>query len=80
MLNFVRPIAASPFHFNVKDNVRDLLDPAVQGTTSIIDAIAKESNVKHLVITSSFASILDLSKGYAEGTTYTGAPLCLHRP
>jgi nucleoside-diphosphate-sugar epimerase len=52
---------ASPFHFNVTDPKKDLLDPAILGTTGILKAIkARASNVKRVVITSSFASIINL--------------------
>ncbi|KAM0786885.1 hypothetical protein ACM66B_002310 [Microbotryomycetes sp. NB124-2] len=64
---------ASPFHYNVKDNERDMLKPAIQGTENVLRACAsdKGKNVKRVVITSSFAAVLDLNKGSAEGTTYT---------
>ena len=52
--------AASPFHFNVTDIKKDLLDPAINGTTGILKAIkANAPTVKSVVITSSFASILN---------------------
>jgi nucleoside-diphosphate-sugar epimerase len=55
---------ASPFHFNVTDTKKDLLDPAIIGTTGILKAIKKNApRVKHVVITSSFASILNAAKG-----------------
>jgi len=51
---------ASPFHFNVTDPKKDLLDPAIIGTTGILKAIkAYAPTVKRVVITSSFASILN---------------------
>ncbi|MCJ1250786.1 methylglyoxal reductase (NADPH-dependent) gre2 [Trapelia coarctata] len=51
---------ASPFHFNVTDPKKDLLDPAVIGTTGILKAIKKSApSVKRVVITSSFAAILN---------------------
>ncbi|KAL2410807.1 Ketoreductase azaE [Exophiala dermatitidis] len=54
---------ASPFHFNVTDPKRDLIDPAVNGTTSILKAVKKFApTVKRIVITSSFAAILNLNK------------------
>ncbi|KFZ20141.1 hypothetical protein V502_03337 [Pseudogymnoascus sp. VKM F-4520 (FW-2644)] len=54
---------ASPFHFNVTDTKKDLLDPAINGTTGILKAIKKSApTVKHVVITSSFAAILNGSK------------------
>ncbi|KAI1617504.1 hypothetical protein EDD36DRAFT_3316 [Exophiala viscosa] len=49
---------ASPFHYNVQDPVKDFLEPAVTGTTSILEAIKDSApSVKRVVITSSFAAI-----------------------
>lgn len=63
---------ASPFHFNITDPQRDLIDPAVIGTTGILKAIAKSApGVKRVVITSSFAAILDASKLSDPNTTFT---------
>ncbi|PQE29803.1 hypothetical protein CJF32_00000453 [Rutstroemia sp. NJR-2017a WRK4] len=65
---------ASPFHFNVTDTKKDLLDPAIIGTTSILRAIkAYAPSVKHVVVTSSFAAILDASKGHNPTHTYSEA-------
>jgi nucleoside-diphosphate-sugar epimerase len=51
---------ASPFHFNVQDPVKDFLDPAIKGTTGILKAIkAYSPTVKRVVVTSSFASIVN---------------------
>jgi nucleoside-diphosphate-sugar epimerase len=51
---------ASPFHFNVTDVQNDLLDPAVIGTTGILRSIKKSApTVKRVVITSSFAAIVN---------------------
>jgi len=51
---------ASPFHFNVQDPVKDLLDPAIKGTIGILKAIkAYAPSVKRVVITSSFAAIIN---------------------
>ncbi|KAJ5273049.1 hypothetical protein N7478_008174 [Penicillium angulare] len=51
---------ASPFHFNVGDPVKDFLDPAIKGTTGILKAIkAHAPSVKRVVITSSFAAIIN---------------------
>ncbi|CAI6340362.1 unnamed protein product [Periconia digitata] len=63
---------ASPFHFNVTDVQKDLLDPAVIGTTGILKSIKKSApSVKRVVITSSFAAIVNPSKGDWPGHTYT---------
>ena len=51
---------ASPFHFNITDPKKDLLDPAIIGTTGILRAIkSKAPSVKRVVVTSSFASIIN---------------------
>lgn len=51
---------ASPFHFNVTDPKKDLLDPAIIGTTGILKAIKKNApQVKRVVVTSSFAAIMN---------------------
>ncbi|KAF6822955.1 ketoreductase [Colletotrichum plurivorum] len=51
---------ASPFHYNVTDPKKDLIDPAVLGTTGVLKAI-KEScpGVKRVVVTSSFAAVMN---------------------
>lgn len=65
---------ASPFRFDVTDFQRQLLDPAVIGTTGILRSIhAYAPSVKHVVITSSFAAIIDSKKGFAPGYTYSEA-------
>ncbi|KAH7129027.1 NADPH-dependent methylglyoxal reductase-like protein GRE2 [Dactylonectria macrodidyma] len=63
---------ASPFHFNVTDIKRDLLDPAINGTIGILHAIKKSApSVKRVVITSSFGSMMDIFKGLWPGHTYS---------
>lgn len=54
---------ASPFHFRVTDPKKDLLDPAIIGTTGILKSVKKSApSVKRVVITSSFAAILNATK------------------
>ncbi|KAJ5559643.1 hypothetical protein N7513_002042 [Penicillium frequentans] len=51
---------ASPFHFTINDPVKDFLDPAIKGTTGILKAIkAYAPSVKRVVVTSSFAAIVN---------------------
>ena len=67
---------ASPFHFNTEPSKikKDLLDPAIIGTTGVLKAIKKNApTVKHVVITSSFASIVNAAKGNSWDHTYTEA-------
>ncbi|EKG12762.1 NAD-dependent epimerase/dehydratase [Macrophomina phaseolina MS6] len=64
--------AASPFHYDVTDVQKQLLDPAVIGTTGILKSIQKGApTVKKVVITSSFAAILDAYKGNWPEHTYS---------
>ncbi|OTA89286.1 hypothetical protein M434DRAFT_60277, partial [Hypoxylon sp. CO27-5] len=65
--------AASPFNLAPEDNVRDLLEPATRGATSILEAAHRYGGgkVRRVVATSSFASIIDIGKGMREGYTYS---------
>ncbi|KAH8884974.1 ketoreductase [Thozetella sp. PMI_491] len=63
---------ASPFHYNVIDAKKDLIDPAVLGTTGVLEAVQESCpTVKRVVITSSFAAIM--SPGAVGPKTYTEA-------
>ncbi|OAA66943.1 ketoreductase [Niveomyces insectorum RCEF 264] len=61
---------ASPFPDAFNDAVKDVLDPAIKGTTGILKAIkAHAPSVKRVVVTSSFAAIMrtkDVPKVYSE--------------
>ncbi|KAH8645393.1 hypothetical protein BX600DRAFT_556213 [Xylariales sp. PMI_506] len=64
---------ASPFHFNVTDVQKELLDPAIIGTTGILKAIVRSApSVKTVVITSSFGAIVSpLISGFRPDHTYS---------
>lgn len=63
---------ASPFQFDVSDNEKELLLPAINGTKSILDAVAKHaSQVRRVVVTSSFAAIIDMGKADPKGYVYS---------
>ncbi|EHK49473.1 uncharacterized protein TrAtP1_010700 [Trichoderma atroviride] len=65
---------ASPFILNATDFETELLQPAISGTTGILEAIQKyNSAVSRVVITSSFASVLDPTQGQRPGYVYTEA-------
>ncbi|WVQ82612.1 hypothetical protein IAT38_004743 [Cryptococcus sp. DSM 104549] len=52
---------ASPFHTNVKDP-KELIDPAVKGTTGVLKAVQKNNpKIKRVVITSSVAAVEDFA-------------------
>lgn len=61
---------ASPFTFKVDDYKEELMKPAVEGTTTILKACL-HSEVKRIVITSSFAAIYDAAKGLQPHKVYT---------
>ena len=66
--------SASPFVIDVQDNGKDLLQPAIQGTTGILRSVtACGPSVKHVVVTSSFAAVNDFSKSLRPGYVYTEA-------
>lgn len=51
---------ASPFNYTWTDAIRDVVDPAVKGTTGILKAIKRNApQVRRVVVTSSFAAIVD---------------------
>jgi dihydroflavonol-4-reductase len=54
---------ASPYVLNVRDPQRDLVDPAVNGTLSLLRAAAASPRVKRVVLTSSMAAITDEPDG-----------------
>ncbi|KAJ5989585.1 NAD(P)-binding protein [Penicillium waksmanii] len=66
---------ASPYHFNAKD-ARELLDPAIIGTTGILKSVQKYApTVKRVVVTSSFAAINNVY-AKAKGKVYSEADWC----
>ncbi|KIN07192.1 hypothetical protein OIDMADRAFT_99439 [Oidiodendron maius Zn] len=63
---------ASPFILDAKDYEKELFTPAVNGTLFILQAAkAHAPGVRRIVITSSFASVLDVTKGLRPGYVYT---------
>lgn len=68
---FFPPSASRNSHSSPADPKKDLIDPAVIGTTGILKAIAKSApTVKRVVITSSFAAILNGAKVTDPSTTF----------
>ncbi|KAL2263864.1 hypothetical protein VTK26DRAFT_4660 [Humicola hyalothermophila] len=65
---------ASPFHFNFTDPQKALIDPALIGTTSILRAITRSApTVRRVVVTSSFAAIINEDKVTDPSTTFSEA-------
>ena len=57
---------ASPFSYSTTDNEKELILPAIAGVRAILEAAEKEKSVERVVITSSFASVMnvDAPTGY----------------
>lgn len=49
---------ASPLATGKEDHERDIIEPAIKGTTNILKAAAKEPSVKRIVITSSIVAVV----------------------
>ncbi|KAH8426572.1 SDR family oxidoreductase [Aspergillus melleus] len=65
---------ASPFQFAIEDQERDLLLPAIRGTSELLEAAHRYApEVRRIVITSSFAAMINLSKSSWPEHTYTEA-------
>lgn len=54
---------ASPYVMTAHDPQRDLVDPAVKGTRSMLEAAARSPRVRRVVLTSSMAAITDEPDG-----------------
>ncbi|PVH87941.1 dihydroflavonol-4-reductase [Cadophora sp. DSE1049] len=71
---------ASPFHYNATDLKRDMIDPAIQGTTEVLRAIkAYAPSVKRVVITSSFAAVLNFQEAVQVYTSDNWNPITMEQ-
>lgn len=51
---------ASPFHNNISDAQKDILDPAIRGTRGILEAVKRYApSVKRVVVTSSIGAMIN---------------------
>ncbi|EPQ53890.1 NAD P-binding protein [Gloeophyllum trabeum ATCC 11539] len=64
---------ASPTHWNPKDNEKDILLPAINGTKNILSATKLEPRIKRVVFTSSFAAVSDARKEVSPDKVFTPA-------
>lgn len=62
---------AAPFHYHATDFEKELMVPAVQGSTAILQACASIQSVKRVVHTNSFACIYNAAAGPQPDKTYT---------
>ncbi|KAK9792717.1 hypothetical protein WJX73_002527 [Symbiochloris irregularis] len=62
---------ASPYQLGVEDPENELVKPAKEGTLNLLKSVAKSKDtVKRVVLTSSFAAMVKVSKGPADGKLY----------
>jgi nucleoside-diphosphate-sugar epimerase len=61
-----------PFTYDTTNNEKELIIPAINGALSVLDAAATSSHIKRVVLTSSFASVLDANRQAPPYFTYTG--------
>ncbi|KAL4948442.1 hypothetical protein BDW69DRAFT_198882 [Aspergillus filifer] len=61
---------ASPLNYTVTNNEQALITPAIQGVRSILRA-SQNTNIKQVVLTSSFGAVLDMSRPEEEPYTYS---------
>ncbi|KAJ0109121.1 hypothetical protein J7T55_002313 [Diaporthe amygdali] len=64
-----------PMGKNIQDNVREMLGPAIAGTTAVLEAAKTYASpsFRRVVQISSFSAMLDISKGPRPGYVYTEA-------
>jgi len=62
---------ASPYFTSSNDPIKELVEPAVNGTRNVVSSALKSKTLKKMTIMSSFASVVDLSKNPRAGYTYT---------
>ena len=61
---------ASPYVVSVDDPQRDLVDPALDGTRSVLGSAASSGSVQRIVVTSSFAAVTDEPEGRFDETIW----------
>lgn len=58
--------------YDTTDNEKELILPAINGVHSILAAAAATGKVQRVVLTSSFASVIDIGRNAGPDFTYTG--------
>ena len=72
--------AASPYAVSVDNPQRDLVDPALNGTRSVLEAAKKSGSVQRIVVTSSFAAITDEPAGRFDETNWNESSSLARNP
>ena len=72
--------AASPYVVSVDDPQRDLVDPALNGTRSVLEAATKSGSVRRIVVTSSFAAVTDEPEGHFDESKWNESSSLARNP
>lgn len=62
---------ASPLSYDITDAEKELIQPAINGVKAILTAASNNPKIKRVVITSSFASVMDANRKAPPRFTYT---------
>ncbi|CAG9936166.1 unnamed protein product [Clonostachys rosea f. rosea IK726] len=62
---------ASPLCYQTNDNEKELIIPAINGVKGVLEAAAANGNVRRVVLTSSFASVMNADRKAPPYFTYT---------
>ena len=72
--------SASPYAVSVDDPQRDLVDPALKGTRSVLASAAASGSVQRVVVTSSFAAVTDKPEGRFDENTWNESSSLTRNP
>jgi nucleoside-diphosphate-sugar epimerase len=64
---------ASPFSYAIADNEKDLIQPAINSVNAILRAASVGHRVRRIVLTSSFAAVVDIKRKAPPRFTHTEA-------
>ncbi len=62
-----------PFTYDTTDNEKELVIPALNGVNAVMEAASTNPNITRIVLTSSFASVVDINRKAPPYFTYTAA-------
>ena len=64
---------SQPFTYDTTNNEKELILPAINGVRALLQAASTNPKITRIVLTSSFASVLDANRSAPPYFTYTGA-------
>ncbi|KAH7047373.1 3-beta hydroxysteroid dehydrogenase/isomerase family protein [Macrophomina phaseolina] len=64
---------ASPFTYNTTNNEKELVLPAINGVKALLSAASHNPQLRRIVLTSSFAAVVDISRAAGPEFTYNAS-------